>query len=342
MYKVQELTAPKTLSMGQRDDIKEIPNKSVLLKLKIAGICGSDIEYYKHGYCGAFVPKSPLVLGHEFAGEIVQLGSEVTHLNIGDSVVVDPAMPCYACEYCKTGNSNFCANMKFFGSASCYPHIDGGFGEFVLVPAENCIKFDLNNISWGEAVLVEPLMVALSAVLKLDHIVEKDVVIFGGGTIGQLILSVVSSLGAKSITLVDIREHVCDFALKRGANHALLPQKLKEHAFDVCVEAAGSADALRMCYSVSKKRGTIVQVGTIANEVSIPVNMIMTKELTVKGSFRYKNLGATSLHMIENRRVFVKDVISHVVSFNELQKGFDILLDKSSNAMKVQVAFDKS
>ena len=98
----------------------------VLWAPKFTGICGSDVHYYQHGYCGRFVPKRPFALGHEFSGVICGIGPDVEGLSVGDEVVVDPSMPCGCCRHCRTGQYNLCLAMKYFGSASCDPHIDGG------------------------------------------------------------------------------------------------------------------------------------------------------------------------------------------------------------------------
>ncbi|MGL4398886.1 MAG: alcohol dehydrogenase catalytic domain-containing protein, partial [Luteolibacter sp.] len=110
----------------------------ILVRVRRVGICGSDVHYFSHGRVGNFVPKRPFALGHEFAGEVAELGAGVSGFSPGDRVVIDPSQPCGHCQHCRSGRYNLCENMRYFGSASCDPHLDGGFAEFVAVPARNC------------------------------------------------------------------------------------------------------------------------------------------------------------------------------------------------------------
>ena len=133
--------------------IEPVPIRDeVVIRVRRAGICGSDIHYYSHGRVGDFVPKRPFVLGHEFAGEVVEVGEGVDPGYLRQRVAVDPSMPCGRCAYCKEGRYNLCTSMRFFGSASCDPHIDGGFEEFVAAPASNCVALP-DQVEWGEAAI---------------------------------------------------------------------------------------------------------------------------------------------------------------------------------------------
>lgn len=105
----------------------------VLIKPKFTGICGSDVHYFQHGYCGNFIPKRPFALGHEFAGVVDSIGANVIRLKVGDEVAVDPSMPCGSCKHCKSGHYNLCLSMRYFGSASCDPHMDGSMGQYLVV-----------------------------------------------------------------------------------------------------------------------------------------------------------------------------------------------------------------
>ena len=338
-YKAQKLEKRQTLVMVEKDYPYDIASKEVLLKLKVAGICGSDIEYYKHGYCGSFVQKQSLVLGHEFVGEVVAIGDEVHSLVVGDAVVVDPTMPCSSCSYCIKGNYNFCTNMKMFGSASCFPHIDGGFEEYVVVPVKNCFVFDNTVINWHEACLVEPLMVAISAVSKIEQLAFKSVAVFGGGTIGLLIIAVLKAFGVKLCTLIDPRKTSREFSQQLSVDSTHEPGTFNT-LFDVCIEAAGNSQALLQCYTHADINALIIQVGTIIKETCLPVNLVMSKELTIKGVFRYKHVCKEALDLLLSKKVLLSNIITHIVSLKNLDEGFQLLLNPDVNTLKVQVAFD--
>ncbi len=338
LYKAQQLVQKQTLKMIEKETPQILGSQEILLKVKVAGICGSDIEYYKHGYCGAFVPKRPLVLGHEFVGEVVSVGTKVSTLAVGDAVVVDPTVPCTTCSYCIKGNYNFCTNMKMFGSASCDPHIDGGFEEYVVVPVQNCLRFDKNSISWNEACLVEPLMVAISAVSKIDALPFKHVAVFGGGTIGLLIVAVLRVFGVKSCTLIDPRETSRNFAKQLGVDATYEPGAC-DMLFDVCIEAAGHPNALLQCYTHAAVHALIVQVGTIAEQVALPVNAVMSKELTIKGVFRYTHVCKEALNLLLSKKISLANSITHTVTLENIDTGFQLLLQPDIHTLKVQVVF---
>lgn len=143
------LHGAKDLKLEQRPVPVAGPGE-VLLKLRAAGICGSDVHYYTHGRCGNFVPTRPFILGHEFSGEVVQLGDRVNGLAVGQAVAVDPSRPCSRCKLCRSGRYNLCPQMVYFGSASVIPPSEGCFSDYVLVPAGNCAPLpDGFKYSWG-------------------------------------------------------------------------------------------------------------------------------------------------------------------------------------------------
>jgi L-idonate 5-dehydrogenase len=175
----------------------------IVLAMRRAGICGSDIHYYPHCRVGNFVPKHPFVLGHEFAGEIVEVGAGVPATRIGERVTIDPSMPCGHCEFCRAGRYNLCLYMRFYGSASCDPHINGGFEEFILAPAANTFVVP-DALGWGEAAMTEPLSVAVHAAKRAGNLAGRSVLVTGGGTIGQLTARVARVFGAGIVVLSDI------------------------------------------------------------------------------------------------------------------------------------------
>ena len=155
-----------------------------LVRVNLAGICGTDLHYYKHGGFGQIKLKEPMVLGHEVSGYISKLGSNVTDLTIGQLVSVSPSRPCNNCEFCLEGSQNHCLNMKFYGSAMPFPHIQGAFRETLIAEDYQCIPAD--GLSAGEAAMAEPLAVCLHAISQAENIFGKKVLITGSGPIGTL------------------------------------------------------------------------------------------------------------------------------------------------------------
>ena len=320
------------------------PGEAVIA-MRRAGICGSDMHYFSHGQIGSFVPKRPFVLGHEFAGEIVSVGPGVPTSRLGERVTVDPSLPCGVCQFCRGGRSNLCLNTRFYGSASCDPHINGGFEEFIAAPGTNCLAVP-DTMSWSEAAMIEPLSVAVHAVRRAGNLAGLSVLITGGGTIGQLTALVARAFGAAKVVLSDIARGPRQFALDRGANAALdalsdsfatEAEVLAPGGFDVVIEAAGSAQALAQALPAARRGGTIVQVGTLPASVTLPLNMVMARELNLIGSFRFANVFQMSIDLVASGRIDIKPMITSAFRLDELPEAMDTALGKTGS-IKVQVA----
>jgi L-idonate 5-dehydrogenase len=316
----------------------------VLVKVRRVGICGSDVHYFNHGRVGNFVPKRPFALGHEFAGEVVASGQGAAGFSTGDRVVIDPSQPCGQCRHCRSGRYNLCENMRYFGSASCDPHLDGGFAEFVAVSARNCHLMP-DVMTWGEAAMLEPLSVALHAAQRAGNLAGTSVFVAGGGAIGQLIALAARAFGAAQVVLGDPAEFPRRFALEQGADAALNPAEADSEkqamdfsggGFDVVFEAAGSTQALIHALKIVRRGGTIVQVGTLPPEVPIPANLIMSKELTVAGSFRFAHVFPAALTFAASKRIKVEPLISRTFPFDETPQAMALAVAKE-NVIKIQI-----
>ncbi|MGL5019326.1 MAG: L-idonate 5-dehydrogenase [Luteolibacter sp.] len=308
----------------------------VLVQIRRVGICGSDVHYFSHGRVGNFVPKRPFALGHEFAGEVAELGAGVSGFSPGDRVVIDPSQPCGHCQPCRSGRYNLCENMRYFGSASCDPHLDGGFAEFVAVPARNCHLMP-EAMTWGEAAMLEPLSVALHATQRAGNLAGASVYVAGGGAIGQLIALAARAFGAAHVTLGDLAEFPRRFAIEQGADAAINPADAdSDQNFDIVFEAAGSTHALIHGLKAVRRGGIIVQVGTLPPEVPIPANLIMSKELTVTGSFRFAHVFPMALQFAASQRINVAPLISQTFPFDETPQAMALAVSKQG-VIKIQI-----
>ena len=164
--------------------LEKLSSNQVEISIATGGICGTDLHYYKHGGFGHIKLKEPMVLGHEVSGHITKLGSNVNNLSIGQLVSVSPSRPCNKCEFCLEGIQNHCSNMKFFGSAMPFPHIQGAFRETLIAESFQCIPAD--GLTPEEAAMAEPLAVCLHAIKQAGNIFGKKVLITGSGPIGTL------------------------------------------------------------------------------------------------------------------------------------------------------------
>jgi 2-desacetyl-2-hydroxyethyl bacteriochlorophyllide A dehydrogenase len=230
--------------------------------------------------------------------------------------------------------------MKYFGSASCDPHIDGSLAQYVAAPAANCHILPA-GISLAQAALLEPLCVAMHAVRQVEKIAGASVLITGGGPIGQLIFRVVRAFGALHVAVSDVDEFAREFALKSGADAVINP--LDEAAwkccagYDVVLEASGSPSALANGLEVTRRGGSVVLVGTLPEKISIPGNLIMNRQLKVLGSFRFANVFEQALALVAAGIINLDGIVTATYGFDEVPQAMQRALSKD-RVIKVQVA----
>src|SRR3954452_19679476 len=231
-------------------DTPTIGPGEVLLRLGAGGICGSDLHYYFEGRNGSFVVREPLIPGHEASGVVAGIGAGVTRVKPGDNVAVSPSHACGRCDYCREGREQLCTNMKFLGSASLYPHVQGMFQEYFVEGERQCYPVT-GDISLGELAFAEPLAVGLHAVNRGGDLLGKSVLVTGAGTIGCLTVIAARLAGATSVTVSDVLDRPLAKAREVGADRTLRADRdaeaLSTPQFDVCYEVSGSFAALKSC-----------------------------------------------------------------------------------------------
>ena len=316
-----------------------------VVRVRRAGICGSDLHYFTHGCCGAFVPTRPFVPGHELAGEVTAVAADVESLPVGARVAINPARACDRCSYCRSGRRNLCRRTIMLGSASTTPPTDGGFAEFVVVRADQChvLGDDLDD---GVAAMIEPFAVALHAVRRSRLAGAARVLVTGGGTIGLLVAQTARAFGASLVVASEISAARRAAATTFGADHALDPadlslgdivRDLADDGFDVVFEASGARPALRQAFDVVRPGGTIVQVGTVGVEdMPLPVNQLMAREITYLGSFRYADVFDDAIALARAGRVDLSSLVSRVLPLEQAAQALAIAGNPGS-AIKVQL-----
>jgi L-idonate 5-dehydrogenase len=316
-----------------------------LVKMGAAGICGSDMHYFRDGQIGKFKIQEPLIPGHEASGVIASLGPNVTGLEEGQRVAINPSHPCGTCSRCREGRENLCDSMFFLGSASVFPHAQGMFREYFLISAKQCIPVS-NQVSLEELALSEPLSVGLHAVNRAGNLCGKKVLISGSGTIGCMVLLAAKLDGAEQVTMVDVLEEPLAIARKVGADQTLcvkpsaLPSPELLNEFDVVFEVSGAATALGNCIELVRRGGTIVQVGTLPVEgVHLFANQIMVKELDIRGSMRFGNVFSRAVRLLEGQRLNVQPILTGRFPIAEAAKALQLAFDKTVS-MKVQIVTD--
>ncbi len=317
----------------------------VRVAMAAGGICGSDLHYYNHGGFGTVRLREPMVLGHEVAGHVAAVGAGVTGVKQGDLVAINPSRPCGDCDYCARGQFNHCLNMRFYGSAMPFPHIQGAFRQQLLVDEAQC-EIAGPGVSAGEAAMAEPLSVCLHAVRQAGVVAGARVMITGCGPIGALCILAARQAGAGEIIVCDLTDQALEFATRIGADKtvnvsggpdALAQFTANKGYFDICVEASGSEQALHSALTVVRPRGRIVQLG-LGGDMSMPMNMVVAKEIELVGSFRFHEEFSEAVSLISSGDVDVKPLISATLPLADAVEAFELANDRS-RAMKVQLSF---
>lgn len=317
----------------------------VQIALAMGGICGSDLHYYNHGGFGDIRLKQPMILGHEVAGHITKLGAGVTGLSVGQLVAVSPSRPCLQCRYCLEGAANHCLNMRFYGSAMPFPHIQGAFRQVLNADASQCALAE--GLTAAEAAMAEPLAVTLHATRRAGPMLGKSVLITGCGPIGILSIIAARRAGADHIVATDLSDFTLSIAKQVGADEVINTGKQRDGldrfraqkgSFDVLYECSGAAPALAAAIHTMRPRGTIVQLG-LGGDMTLPVQTLTAKELSLIGSFRFHEEFFTGVSLMQKGLIDVKPLITHTVGLEAAVSGFDLASDRSQ-AMKVQIAFD--
>lgn len=312
----------------------------VLLRLGAGGICGSDIHYYFEGKNGSFVVREPLIPGHEASATVAAIGPGVTRVKVGDKCAISPSHACGRCDYCREGREHLCRNMRFLGSASLFPHVQGMFQEYFVMGERQCYPV-AGDVSLGELAFSEPLAVALHGINRGPQLLGKSVFIAGAGTIGCLTVMAARLAGAASITVSDVLDRPLSQAREAGADVTIRADqegdRLTAPQFDVCYEVSGSFVALKTCVAVAKRGGVIVQVGTLPHEpLPFVVNELMVKELDLRGAFRWGIEFDWAVSYLGSRKVDVRPLLTGQFPLKDAVEAFALAKDKTRST-KVQL-----
>lgn len=316
-------------------DPPAIGPKDVLVRSRACGVCGTDVHIWE----GDFFPSFPLVPGHELAGEIVEVGSEVKDLARGDKVMVDPTVTCDDCHFCQINRQNHCLNWNAVGVTR-----DGGFGEYVRVPARNCYKFD--RVGFAEGAFTEPLACVVFGQDRARIEIGSEVLIFGAGPIGQLHVQASKHNGASTITVVDPVAGKLEMARRYGATHGVQPgptigddlRRIAKYGFDVVIDCTGVAKVMEQAITFVKPGGKLVIFGVCGpdDKASIRPFDIYRRDIEIVGSFAIRRTYDRAHKLMEAGVIDVKGLVSEVLPLADLVRGLHLMKDGKAG-MKLQV-----
>jgi L-iditol 2-dehydrogenase len=326
--KAAVMPGPEKIEIAERD-IPQPKSNEVLVKLEYVGICGSDLHYYENGRIGDFIVNFPFILGHESGGVVVEAGSGVNHLKVGDKVALEPGKTCGRCEFCKTGRYNLCPDVIFFAT----PPVDGVFQEYAAHQADLCFKLP-DNVSTLEGALIEPLAVGFHAAITGGAKLGQTALVTGSGCIGLVSMLALKALGVSRVFMSDVVVKRLEKAKALGAAGIInaaeqdLVKTVKElnggQELDLVIETSGNETAAGQGIGLLKKGGTLVFVGySQTGMMKLPIGQALDKELTMKTIFRYRHIYPLAIDAVAQGKVDIKNIVTNVFDFADIQNAMD-------------------
>lgn len=323
--------------------IPKVKDNEVLVKLEYVGICGSDLHYYETGAIGNYVVKPPFVLGHEPGGIVVEVGKSVKNLKVGDKVALEPGKTCGYCEFCKSGKYNLCPDVVFFAT----PPVDGVFQEYVAHEADLCFKLP-ENVSTLEGALIEPLAVGFHAAIQGEAKIGQTAVVMGAGCIGLVSMMALKAMGVSKVYVVDIMEKRLEKALELGADGVINGREKDAVAevmgltdgkgCDLVIETAGTEMTTIQAIHMAKKGTNIVLVGySKTGEMTLPMSLVLDKELTFKTVFRYRHIYPLAIEAVASGKVNLKGIVTDIFKLDEVQKAMDYSVNNKADIVKAVI-----
>lgn len=308
------------------------------------GICGSDLHYLSDGAAGESILAQPMVLGHEVVGLVGVAAADGSGPAVGTPVAIFPATPCGYCAQCRAGHGNVCPTTTYLGSAARWPHTDGAFAERYTVDTDRLLPLP-PALDLATAALTEPASVAWHAVARAGEVRGKRVLVVGAGPIGALVTAVLARAGAAEIIVTDVHPRPLRIATELGATATHLAADFGAVApsldADVAIDSSGSAPGVAGAVSGLRRRGHLVLLGLLpAGLQPFPVSQVLTRELTVAGSFRFHGEMQPVVEALTDGSLPVAPVVSHRFPLDRAREAFAVAADAASSG-KVLITFQE-
>lgn len=334
------------LALREIDLPQDVGPGQVMIKIHTVGVCGSDVHYYTHGRIGGFIVNEPMVLGHEAAGTIVEVGAGVTHLKVGDRVCMEPGIPDPNSRASRLGMYNVDPAVVFWAT----PPVHGVLTPYVVHPANYTFKLP-DNVSFAEGAMVEPFAVGMQAATKARIAPGDTAVVLGAGPIGTMVAIAALAGGCSRVIVADLAQPKLDIAAQY---QGVIPVNIRETKLvdalnaltdgwgaDVVFECSGSPKAWETIMELPRPGGCIVAVGLPVAPVAIDVSTATTKEVRIETVFRYAHQYDRSIALIGSGRVDLKPLISETFGFEQSIAAFERAAEGRATDVKLQIVLDQ-
>ena len=323
-----------------------VEENEVLIRMKVVGVCGSDVHYYTQGKIGSQVVQYPFPVGHEGAGEVIKVGKAVTRVEPGDRIAIEPAMPCGECDQCMVGRPHTCRRLRFLG---CPGQAEGCLMEYIVMPEDSCFPIT-DSLTYTEAAISEPLAIGLYAVNQSIPMKGATVGILGFGPIGMSVLLSAVAKGATQIFVTDLVDERLQIAQDCGAIWIGNPEKMdvvgevkaKEPLMlDVVFECCGKQEAIDQAIELLKPGGKLMLIGIPEfNRWSFPVDQMRHKEICIQNVRRQNHSLDETLELMKSGTLDVGKMHTHRFPFARTKEAFDLVAGYKDGVMKAMVDFD--
>lgn len=340
------LTAPGKFETRNIPDPKIINDTDVLVRVKIVGVCGSDIHYYTTGRIGSQIVKYPFIVGHETAGVVEKTGKAVMQVKPGQRVAIDPAVSCGKCDQCKAGRENTCRELSFLGAPG---QLEGAQCEYIVMPEENCFPIK-DSMTFEQAALSEPLAIAIYAVERSALPTGGNVAILGAGPIGMSVFHVLRTCDTGNIYVTDKIEERLEFAKKLKPAWSGNPDRtniVKEISnveplqMDVVYECSGDPKAINQAVELLKPGGSLVIVGIPeVDDMSFPIHDLRRKEITIVNVRRQNHCTQKAIDLLASHEINMDSTVTHRFALEETQKAFELVANYREGVMKAMILID--
>lgn len=342
---VMMLTGIRAMKMHQVPDPMLVNDTDVLIRMKVVGVCGSDVHYYTTGRIGSQVVEYPFPVGHEGAGEVIKTGAAVTRVRPGDRIAIEPAMPCWKCDQCLAGRPHTCRKLRFLG---CPGQADGCLSEYIVMPETSCFPIP-EHMTYDEAALSEPLAIGVYAVNSSIPMSGAKAGILGFGPIGYSVMLPAISKGAEKVYVTDKVDERVAMARKHGADWAGNPDKenivqsintLEPESLDVVFECCGKQEAVDQAIDLLKPGGKLMIIGIPEFERwSFPSDQMRRKEIIIQNVRRQNETLDETLDMIAGCKVDVRPMATHRFALATAKEAFDLVAGYKDGVMKAMIDF---
>jgi L-iditol 2-dehydrogenase len=319
----------------------QVADHDVLVRIKAVGICGSDL-HGSTGKTGRRIP--PIIMGHEAAGTLAAVGKSVQGLAVGDRVTFDSTVFCNQCAMCRQGRVNLCADRMILGVSIPAFRRDGCMAEYVAMPWWMIFKLP-DAVSFEDAALVEPAAVSMHAARVTPIDVNDTVAVIGAGPIGLFAIQAAKVCGAGRVVAIDVRQERLALARQLGADVTIDPSKSDVQGelrkavgradVDAVLEAVGIPSTMALAFQIVKLGGQITCIGNVTKEIPLPLQEVIMREITVRGSFAIAGEYRACLDLMAQGRIQTKPLISRIMPLSEGQQAFDMLHKADPSLMKI-------